>query len=341
MAPDTPGFIAPFDLLTTADPALKARIARLPGSKLWSTWLRIRTAFVGTTVSEYLLGPVPGTTAPADWVAAVLKGPASRHRLLIVKDIPDDSPLLDEATRKHAAALTDACRQAGMVMVEGQALAYVPIDFDSADGYLAKLSSSRRKNLRRKLRSRDDLQVDRVRTGHTQFDDPATIDLYYARYLEVYAQSDIHFDQLSRAFFEAILRDGENGGVVFEYRHDNVLIGFNLCFEYGGNLIDKYVGFAYPQARDHNLYFVSWMINLEYALARGCRFYVAGWTDPEVKASLGAQFTFTRHAVLPRNRLLRALAKRFASHFESDRAWRDARDAAEKKPALGATQESA
>ena len=340
MAPGTPGFIAPFDLLTTADPTLKAKVAKLPGSGLWSTWLRMRTAFVGTTVSEYLLGPAPGTTAPADWVRAVLTGPASRHRLLIVKDIPDNSPLLDEATRAHAAALTDACRHAGMVMVEGQALAYVPIDFDSADGYLAKLSSSRRKNLRRKLRSRDDLQVDMVRTGHAQFDDPATIDLYHARYLEVYAQSDIHFDQLSRAFFDAILRDGENGGVVFEYRHDNVLIGFNLCFEYGGNLIDKYVGFAYPQARDHNLYFVSWMINLEYALAQGCRFYVAGWTDPEVKASLGAQFTFTRHAVLPRNRLLRALAKRFASHFESDRAWRDARDAA-ATPAAGVTRESA
>ncbi|QEI09206.1 GNAT family N-acetyltransferase [Pigmentiphaga aceris] len=340
MAPGTPGFIAPFDLLTTADPALKARIARLPGSRVWSAWLRIRTAFVGTTVSEYLLAPAKQMHA-AEWVRTIMNGPASKQRLLIVKDIPDDSPLLDAAERAHAAALTSACRDAGMVMVEGQALAYVPIDFDSTDTYLARLSSSRRKNLRRKLRSREDLQISTVRTGDAQFNDSAVIDQYYARYLEVYAQSELHFDQLSRPFFEAILQDGDNGGVVFEYRHDGLLIGFNLCFEYGGNLVDKYVGFTYPQARDHNLYFVSWMVNLEYALAHGCRFYVAGWTDPEVKASLGAQFTFTRHAVLPRNRLLRVLTKRFASHFESDRAWRDAREAAGKETAGKSTVESA
>jgi predicted N-acyltransferase len=328
MAGGTPGFVAHFDLLTTADPALKTRIARLPGARVWSSWLRIRTAFVGTTVSEYVLYPRVDASTAADWLRTVLEGPARRHRLLIIKDIPQDSPLHDAAARAQAAAVVEACRAAGMVMVEGQALAYVPIDFDSTETWLARLSASRRKNLRRKLRSRDALQIDTVHTGHAQFDDPAIIDMYYARYLEVYTQSELHFDQLSRAFFEAVLRDGKNGGVVFEYRHAGELIGFNLCFEHGGKLVDKYVGFAYPQARDHNLYFVSWMVNLEYALAQGCDIYVAGWTDPEVKASLGAQFTFTRHAVLPRNPLLRALARRFAAHFESDRAWREQREAA-------------
>jgi len=97
-------------------------------------------------------------------------------------------------------------------------------------------------------------------------------------------------------------------------------VGWNLCFVHGGKLIDKYIGFAYPQARQHNLYFVSWMVNLEYAVAHGLQFYVAGWTDPEVKAQLGARFTFTRHAVYIRNPLLRALGRRCAHWFESDSA---------------------
>ena len=101
------------------------------------------------------------------------------------------------------------------------------------------------------------------------------------------------------------------------------MIGWNLCYEHTGKLIDKYVGFAYPQAREHNLYFVSWMHNLDHARRRGLTHYVAGWTDPEIKAYLGAQFTSTQHAVYVRSRLLRSIFRRIAGHFESDRSVQD------------------
>jgi uncharacterized protein len=83
-------------------------------------------------------------------------------------------------------------------------------------------------------------------------------------------------------------------------------------------LIDKYIGFSYPAARDHNLYFISWFTNLEFALNNQLTHYVAGWTDPEVKRSLGAKFTFTTHAVYIRNPMIRSLLKPFASLFEQD-----------------------
>ena len=83
-------------------------------------------------------------------------------------------------------------------------------------------------------------------------------------------------------------------------------------------LIDKYIGFAYPQAHQHNLYTVSWFHNLEYALTNGLRYYVAGWTDPEVKRELGAQFTITRHLVYVRNPFLRAILSRTKRLFESN-----------------------
>ena len=105
---------------------------------------------------------------------------------------------------------------------------------------------------------------------------------------------------------------------MFCYWHQDVLIGFNLCYQHGDMLIDKYIGLRYPQARQHNLYFVSWFANLDYALAHGLKYYVAGWTDPQVKASLGARFTLTRHLVWARHPLLRQLLTRFRHHFESD-----------------------
>ena len=318
-----PAFTAPFDLLTTADDALKARLLSLPGGAWLSRRLCLSTDFVGTTVSEYAVLPMGHSPAQQ---AMALRVCAGQRMLTIVKDLPQDSPLLPEADNAHAKALAQALADAGFILVEGQALAYVPIDFSSIDEYLSRLSKSRRQNLRRKLRSRAQMHVARIPTGQA-FASDAQVDAYYALFEAVYAQSEIHFDKLTRGFFAALLRDAGNGGIVFEYRAlredggPGALLGWNLCFEHGGKLIDKYIGLSYPAAREANLYFVSWMVNLEYAIERGLTHYVAGWTDPEVKAQLGARFTFTQHAVFIRNPLLRALGRRFAGHFESDRQW--------------------
>ncbi|MDB5850415.1 MAG: family N-acetyltransferase [Rhodoferax sp.] len=311
-----PVFAARFDLLTTADDALKQRLAALPLYRYWSRWLQIRTAFVGTTVSEYAL--FPRGTAPAARVVELLQRFRPSHALMIFKDLPQASPLLCAAANQHAHALAQACVDAGCVMVEGQALAYVAIDVPDIDSYLQRLSASRRQNLRRKLRSRAALDVRRLPTGSDCFRDPATIGAYYALYEAVFAQSEVHFDRLTRDFFATVLQDAASGGVVFEYRQAGTLIGWNLCFEADGKLIDKYIGFRYPEARAANLYFVSWMLNLEYAIERGLSHYVAGWTDADVKAQLGASFTATRHAVYVRNPLLRRLARHFAGHFEGE-----------------------
>lgn len=314
-----PAFTAPFDLLTTADDALKARLLSLPAGPWLSRRLTLRTDFVGTTVSEYAVLPRAPDAATQ---AAQLRASAGRRMLTIVKDLPQDSPLLPAEDNAHAAALAQALQRQGFLLVEGQALAHVPIDFASLDDYLARLSKSRRQNLRRKLKSRARLQIARVPTGEA-FADEARVDAYYALFEAVYAQSEVHFDKLTRGFFAAVLRDAGNGGTVFEYRDadSQQLLGWNLCFVHGGKLIDKYIGLSYPAAREADLYFVSWMVNLEYAIERGLSHYVAGWTDPEVKAQLGASFTFTRHAVFIRNPVLRALGRRFAGHFESDRQW--------------------
>ncbi|GAO69820.1 MULTISPECIES: peptidogalycan biosysnthesis protein [Comamonas] len=316
-----PAFTAPFDLLTTADDALKARLLSLPGGRFLSSRLRLKTDFIGSTVSEY--APLPQGVDAAT-LARQLRAVAGRTMLTIVKDLPQASPLLSASDNDFAKALSQALAEQGFVTLEGQALAYVPLGFASTDEYLAGLSKNRRSSLRRKLKSRAELDIRRLPTG-AAFADENRIDAYYALFEAVYAQSEIHFDKLSRAFLAGLLRDEDNGGIVFEYRdrQSDALLGWNLCFEHDGRLIDKYIGLSYPAAREANLYFVSWMVNLEYALERGLSHYVAGWTDPEVKAQLGASFTMTQHLVFIRNPLLRALGRRFSGLFESDRQWSD------------------
>lgn len=311
-----PTFCAPFDLLTTADDALRRRITRLPLYGHWGRLLRWPTRFAGCTVTEY--APLPATIAPAALAAELKQTFGREHALLIVKDLADESPLLDAVANAHAGAFAQACAALGFVLLQGMPLAWVPIDFASTDDYLGRLSSNRRKDIRRKLRARERLQIEAVPTGAACFADRRVRDEFYALYRNVHAQSDIHFDVLSEEFFRAVLQDAHSGGIVFTYRHAGELIGWNLCYEFAGKLVDKYIGFSYPRSREHNLYVVSWMHNLEYARERGLSHYVAGWTDPAIKLQLGATLSYTRHAVYARNPLLRALLRRLAGHFESE-----------------------
>ena len=310
-----PTFLAQFDLLTTADAALRQRITGLPLYRLWGRLLRWRTRFAGCTVTEYTPLPVRAADEMAD---ELLASYGRECALFIVKDLPQDSPLLDVTANRQADAFAAALAARGFVLLEGMPLAWVPVDFDSTDAYLAKLSASRRKDIRRKLRARERLQIDAMPTGAPCFAEADVVGEYYALYRNVHAQSEIQFDLLGEAFIAALLRDADSAGLVFTYRSGGRLIGWNLCYEYAGKLVDKYVGFAYPQAREHNLYAVSWMHNLDYACARGLSHYVAGWTDAQAKAHLGAQLSLTRHAVYLRNPLLRALLRRLAHRFEGE-----------------------
>lgn len=313
-----PAFSTVFDLTTTLEPRLRNKLLTLPGWPLIGRWLRMPACFVGTTVTEYAL--LPAALPPAAFVDALLRT-ARGYPMLIIKDLPTAGPLIGDEDIRYALALTEACLRAGFMLVEGQALAYVPIDFSSVREFIARMPRTRRKDLQRKLRSRAALAVETVPTGAASFQDDALLDEMYALYHDVYRQSEIHFDLLSRDFFRAVLQDAGSGGIVFFYRGGGQLIGYNLCFETGGMLLDKYVGFRYPQAREYNLYAVSWVHNLDYAAARGLSHYVAGWTDPEVKRHLGARFTLTRHAVYFRNPVLRHLLRPFRRFFEADARW--------------------
>jgi hypothetical protein len=321
-APDlcngVPMFTAPFDLLTTAEPAIRRAINAVPFANTWRRLLTANTCFIGTTVSEYAI--FPEETSADDLALRLTRKLAPNYAFLIIKDLPGDSVLVGESAYAWSQQLVEACHSLGFVTVEGQALAYVPIDFSSTDEFLKRRSHGRRKNLRRKLRASARLRVEELPTGDERAFDEVLMTRLYELYLNVYRQSEVHFDLLTKDFFRSVFHDASVNGIVFLYYAGPALIGFNLCFRENSMLIDKYVGFAYPQARDFNLYAVSWFHNLEYARAHGLRHYVAGWTDPEVKRELGAQFTFTRHLVYVRNPLLRGILRPLKRMFESDHA---------------------
>jgi hypothetical protein len=311
-----PVFFTDFDLLTTLDRKPRKALSRLPLFPRWSGVFRFPACFCGTTLTEY--APLPAAIPARVMLDELMNEYAAGVSLLILKDLPLDSPLLPQQDQSLSQSLADEAKGRGFIEVQGQALAYVPVDFSSVDEYLARLSPGRRKDLRRKAKKRDDISVSRLPFGSPLFSDPAFLEQAYMMYLNVFRQSEIHFDLLSRDFFAAMLQNGAVDGMVFLYRHKDVLAGYNVCLVRDNMLIDKYVGFTYPLARELNLYFVSWMMNLEYTLEKRLSHYVAGWTDPEVKAALGARFTFTRHLVHLKNPLLRRVLSPLRHLFEAD-----------------------
>ncbi|MBX9571474.1 MAG: GNAT family N-acetyltransferase [Candidatus Obscuribacterales bacterium] len=319
---ETPAFLAMFDLLTTLDDDaqnVREFFSRFPFLR---RFVRFPTLFVGTTATEY--ANYPSLTNYGSLIDALLKEARQRGaQLVIIKDVPERSPLLSEAENEKASQLLRECVDAGGLSVAGQALAYVPIDFNNTDEFLARMSKTRRKEFRKKLKDSAHVQIEELQCGNPKFSDPAFLELMYQMYENVFQQSEIHFDVLSRSFFHDLLTNADGGGRVFLYKVDGRLIGYNICFVIGDRLVDKYVGFIYPDARNANLYFLSWFYNLEFAIKNNLKFYIAGWTDPKVKAALGAKFTLTRHAVFIRNPILRRILKPLQPLFESDQNFLD------------------
>lgn len=326
----TPAFVAHFDLLTTLDDDQMWIADKLRSLPLVSKLLKQKTLFVGTTVSEYCwLKDDVDDRDFADSVITQLE--LHKAQLAIVKDFPEPSSLINEKSATKSAETMQHLTANGFTKVSGMALAYVTINFQSTDEYLKRLSRVRRKEFKRKLKAKEQLVIEELRTGEKLFDDPLVLFELYQLYLNVYNQSKYHFDKLSATFFKEVLQDSSNNGIMFLYRKNGELIGFNLCFVFGNTLIDKYVGFAYPQAHQSNLYFVSWFQNLDYALRHQLQYYIAGWTDPEVKKALGAEFTWTNHAVYIRNPLLRFVLKKLQHLFESDKQWAERNEEADSK----------
>lgn len=312
------GFAMRYDLLTTMDKPVKEQwgpwLARLPG---WlSRALKPPVVFIGSPTTEYTLFPAEtSVSAMAEGLLKYLKESSAAG--MIVKDIPCASPLLSDAENAYAEALQAELSARGFLTLSGQALAYLPVDFPSVEAYIGRFSAKRRSDFKRKLKSFDQISVRVLNTGDPSLD-TAMLSQLYRLYENVYEKSYIHFEKLTRPFFCALFTDPGNNGRIFLYYLADRLIGFNLGFVLNGMLVEKYVGYTYPEARTHNLYFLAWFYRLQYCLDHGLHTVIAGWTNPEIKAYLGARFTQTRHAVYVKNPVLRALVTRFRFLLEAD-----------------------
>jgi hypothetical protein len=97
------------------------------------------------------------------------------------------------------------------------------------------------------------------------------------------------------------------------------LIGFNLLLHDGRQLLDKFIGMDGERAREHNLYFVSWLYNLRWCLKHGIGLYEPGQAGYETKIRLGCRLLPNWYYFRHRNPLLNAALRLLARRLKLDR----------------------
>jgi hypothetical protein len=245
--------------------------------------------------------------------------------ILAVKDLADrDLPGAD-------AALQDA----RFTRVASLPVAVLDLPFASEEAYLASLSAATRKDIRRKLKSAAGVRVE-MRTGIEGLE-TQIVALYDATRLQSgFDYGD--FEKLSPDYFRAVMKNLGERAVLMLYWVGEELIAFNLLFVEPDRIIDKFIGMRYPQARDHNLYVLSWMTNVRFCLERGIARMQTGQTAYASKVRFGSRLDKSWVYFKHRGRIANTLFRTFGPLIAFDKMDPDLAALAKKKPALLAFQ---
>lgn len=308
-----PGFTTRYGLETTLT-GLGRSIAGGLG-RIAPEALTLRLGCLGSPCTETaILGLAADAVTPAEelvrGLVAAFEAAALGDgcQLLGVKDVPQS------AQPTWAAALAPL----GYRAIAGQPIARLALEFASIDGYLAGLSASARKDMRRKLRTQDKVRIE-VREN---VDD--VIDRIMALYAETLARAEMSFEELTPAYFQGVLARMPGRSTCVLYYAGEDLLAANLLVEEGVTMVDKFFCMDAVRGRPLNLYFLSWFTNLQLCLARGRTCYQAGQAAYSNKLRLGSDLVRTHNYFRHRNALVNGALRLVAPMFAADPTLRDA-----------------
>nr|WP_315492361.1 GNAT family N-acetyltransferase [uncultured Pseudomonas sp.] len=303
-----PAFITHYRLDTTVSGIAKRFTQRL--ERWWPGALRLGLYSIGSPVAEQchagVASHVPAARRSALLeqllVAARRDADAFGIGLLAVKDAPS----LDQDW-------ADSCKTAGLHSMPSLPTGLLPLPYGSVDAYLGSLGKSTRKDLRRKLRAPGP-QVE----WRDNVDDvlPDIMRLYEA----TLARADLQFERLPAGYFSQVLAQLEQRARCVLYWVDGQLVAFNLVLLDQHRLIDKFFAHDLAQSREHNLYFRSWLTNVDYCIEHNIALYECGQAGYASKLRLGCEFAGNTLFFQHRNRLLDTLLKLVKVFIRPDRS---------------------
>jgi hypothetical protein len=188
----------------------------------------------------------------------------------------------------------------------------VALPTDRKEDYLAKLKSSRRNKLKKKIRlshENIDVEIDIVKEP-----DEATLNRMFDLYLQNFKKADVIFEVLNRRFFESVATKSASYFIVMREKPTHEVIAFVLCFDTGKQILNKYIGIDYDRPRDEFLYFRLWEAAVDFALSKGASAVKSGQTAYEAKIEMGHTLipltNYCKHRNFILHAIYRAIAKR-------------------------------
>ncbi|MFO1149051.1 MAG: GNAT family N-acetyltransferase [Alsobacter sp.] len=297
-----PAFVTPYRLDTTAQGPLRRATDQL--ARLLPSVMTLRLAALGSPVAEGChLGFAPSVAV--DERAALLDALLDAFEAMAERESCALRGVKD-ATGRDRALWDSVLEPRGYTRLPALPTGVLDLPEGGVEGYWKTLGRATRKDIRRKLRARDALRVE-VRD---RIDD--LTEAVGALYDQTVARSELTFEHLPAAYFAAVLRWMPNAKAVLYWQGER-LVAFNFVIETQDRLVDKYIGMDYAVARDLNLYFVSWMTNVEACVERGVPVYQSGQAFYGPKVRLGCRLSpnwmYFRHRNFAVNLMLRGVAR--------------------------------
>lgn len=151
--------------------------------------------------------------------------------------------------------------------------------------YLASLNSSRRNELKRKLKHGKRVLDPLVEV--VQQPDTDTLKELHALFKQTRARAKTSFEELGLPFFEQVAREPVSHFVILRERETRRAVAFNLCFLLGDHAINKYIGIDYTRSLGWFPYFQLFDAVIEWALANGAKTLQSGQTGYSAKLTQG------------------------------------------------------
>jgi hypothetical protein len=275
---------------------------------------RCHLGFAADLTVEERVAAMRTLLAGLDAQAAAQNVPVLAVKDLADRDLPGADVALDEARFTRVSSLP---------------VAVLDLSFANEEAYLASLSAATRKDIRRKLKGAAAVRVE-MRNSIAGIENEIV-----ALYDETRLQSGVDygdFEKLAPDYFSTVMRNLGDRAVVILYWVGEELIGFNLLFVEAGRVIDKFIGMRYPQAREHNLYVLSWMTNVRFCLERGIAQMQTGQTAYSSKLRFGSRLDKTWVYFKHRGRVVNSLFRTFGPLMAFDKLDPDLAALAKKRP---------
>jgi len=239
-----------------------------------------RTLFVGSVCADEGTIGIKSGIALSDIVLPLQKAVEKKARslkapMIVWKDFP-------ESVAHHLQPLLTEANAFTLVSFPGTA---ITLNGNSVDDYFASLKSSRRYNLKKKLKKSK--QTAQLVSSVMQNPDEETLVDIFALFWQTYEKGKTKFEVLNLDFFHLMSVCDKAWFILLREEKTEKLVAFMLCFKLGDKVINKFIGIDYNRSSDLFLYFRLWETAVQWSVAQGATELQSGQTGYRAKIEVG------------------------------------------------------